>query len=184
MPGPGLRVHGGEAGGRRLAVPPGVRPSEGVVKEAIFNVLGDAVVDAAALDLCAGSGALGIEALSRGAARAIFVDRGERSVTAIRKNLAALGYTDRGRVFRAEVARWLEGRPADASRSGLVLLDPPYNDPVLVRVLRLLDRLCAEGAVVVAEHAPRQVLPALERLQTVRDRRYGDTQVTFLEAGP
>jgi 16S rRNA G966 N2-methylase RsmD len=66
----------------------------------------------------------------------------------------------------------------------LVLLDPPYNDPVLERVLRLLDRLCGEGAVVVAEHGPRQPLPALERLHPVRDRKYGDTQVTFLEAGP
>ena len=184
MSGPGLRVHGGEAGGRRLVVPPGVRPSEGVVKEAIFNVLGDEVVDARALDLCAGSGALGIEALSRGAAGAIFVDRGERAVTAIRRNLAALGYEGRARVFRAEAARWLEGRPADAGRCGLVLLDPPYNDPVLERVLRLLDRLCAEGTVVVAEHAARQRLPTLGRLQAVRDRKYGDTQVTFLEAGP
>jgi 16S rRNA (guanine966-N2)-methyltransferase len=179
-----LRVHGGEAGGRRLVAPPGIRPSEGVVKEAIFNVLGGAVLDATALDLCAGSGALGIEALSRGAGRAVFVERAERAVVAIRRNLATLDYQDRGRVFRAEVARWLEGRPADVARCGLVLFDPPYNDPVVERVLRLLDRLCAEGTIVVAEHGVRQALPVLARLRAVRDRRYGDTQVTFLEAGP
>jgi len=177
-----LRVHGGEAGGRRLAAPRGIRPSQGMVKEAIFNVLGPAVVDADVLDLFAGSGALGIEALSRGARRALLVDRDEAAVRVIRRNLAALGLEPRGRAVRAEVTRWLAGHVREVSGASVVFLDPPYNDAVLDHALALLDTLAAEGTTVVAEHAHRQALPGLARLRPVRQRRYGDTAVSVLEA--
>jgi 16S rRNA (guanine966-N2)-methyltransferase len=177
-----LRVHGGEAGGRRLAAPRGIRPSQGLVKEAIFNVLGPRVVDAAVLDLFAGSGALGIEALSRGAAGAIFVDRDEGAVRVIRRKLASLDLEDRGRTVRAEVPRWLQSHAREVGEASVVFLDPPYNDAVLEHALALLDTLVAEGAAVVVEHAHRQALPTLARLQPLRQRRYGDTSVTVLSA--
>ena len=182
MPTPNLRVHGGEARGRRLVAPPGIRPSQGVVKEAIFNVLADGVVGARVVDLYAGSGALGVEALSRGAEHVTFVERGERQLGAIRRNLATLGYEERATVAREDAERWLGAHPEEVAAAAVVLLDPPYNDPVLIRSLQLLDRLSGPEATVVVEHSPRQELPALERLRVVREKRYGDTQVTVLQA--
>jgi 16S rRNA (guanine966-N2)-methyltransferase len=180
MAGPGLRVHGGEARGRRLTAPPGIRPSQGMVKEAIFNHLAGAVVGARVLDLCAGSGALGIEALSRGAAHVTFVDRGERPVAAIRRNLGELGYPEQAAVVRADVGRWLPAHAEEVAAADVALIDPPYNDPVLGRSLVVLDRLCGSDALVVVEHGWRQRLPVMERLAALFERRYGDTQLTVL----
>jgi 16S rRNA (guanine966-N2)-methyltransferase len=176
-----LRVHGGEAGGRRLAGPRGVRPTQGLVKEAIFNSLGAATAGANVLDLFAGSGALGIEALSRGAAHATFVERDWATAQVILRNLESLGYRDRARVDRMDVVRWLSTHLAEACEATLVFLDPPYNDPILERALASLSGLLSEGTTVVVERAARQALPVLPRLSAVRERRYGDTAVTFLE---
>ena len=169
-------------GGRRLTAPRGVRPSQGLVREAIFDLVGARVVDAAVIDLFAGSGALGIEALSRGAARAPFVDRDEGAVRAIRRNLAELALAERGRVVRAEAGRWLQSSPDEVSSASLVLLDPPYEDPALDRALALLDELAPGGATIVVEHAFRRALPELPRLRRHRERRYGDSAVTVLVA--
>jgi 16S rRNA (guanine966-N2)-methyltransferase len=169
-------------GGRRLSAPRGIRPTQGLVREAIFDVVAAAVPDATVLDLFAGSGALGIEALSRGAASATFVDQDEQAVRVVRQNLEALGMGGRGRAVRAEVTRWLSANPVEVRRASLVLLDPPYNDAVLEHALVLLDSLVAEGATVVAERSHRQGLPDLRRLQAGRERRYGDTAVSVLVA--
>jgi 16S rRNA (guanine966-N2)-methyltransferase len=179
----GLRVHGGASRGRRLTAPRGVRPSQGVVKEAVFNMLGS-LEGTRVLDLFAGSGALGIEALSRGAGHATFVERDPRAIGVIRGNLETLGYLDRSSVTRADVARWLAARPEEAAAAGVILADPPYNDAVLDRALRLLDDAAGAGSLVVVEHSSRQPLSPLRRLRPVRQRRYGDTAVTLLEAGP
>jgi 16S rRNA (guanine966-N2)-methyltransferase len=183
MPASSLRVHGGAARGRRLLAPPGIRPTQGLVKEAIFNQLGP-LEDAAVLDLFAGSGALGIEALSRGAASAVFVERGERQVAAIRRNLRELGWADRAQVIRADVPRWLGQHADDAAAADVILLDPPYDDAVLASTLSALDGLVGESAVVVVEHGTRAALAPLPRLATTRSRRYGDTQVSMLEVSP
>ncbi len=175
-----LRVGGGEAGGRRLSAPRGIRPTQGLVREAIFNLVSPVLADAAVIDLFAGSGALGIEALSRGAATATFVDKDEQAVRVIRQNLGTLGLAGRGRAVRADVPRWLAASEEDVRRASLVLLDPPYNDPVLEHALALLDALAAEGATVVAERFRRQALPGLRRLRLDRERRYGDTAVSVL----
>jgi 16S rRNA (guanine966-N2)-methyltransferase len=177
-----LRVGAGDVGGRRLEAPRGIRPTQSLVRGAIFDIVGPRVTDAVVIDLFAGSGALGIEALSRGAASSTFVDRDERAVRVIRDNLDALGLGERGRVVRADVARWLQVDPGAVGRASLVLLDPPYDDAVLDRALALLDELAAEGATVVAEHAQRQPLPGLRRLRPDRERRYGDTAVSVLVA--
>jgi len=176
-----LRVVGGELGGRRLSAPRGIRPTQGLVREAIFNILGTAVDEATVLDLFAGSGALGIEALSRGATTTTFVDNDDAAVRVIRRNLGALGLGERGRVVRSEVTRWLATHPEDIKAASLVMLDPPYNGAILLHALALLDALIAGGTTVVAEHAHRQPLPALDRLQATRRRRYGDTAISFFE---
>src|SRR6202040_3851347 len=106
-----LRVSGGEAKGRRLKAPKNIRPTQGMVKQAIFNMVGPDIEEARVLDLFAGSGALGIEALSRGAAGVTFVDQQERGLAILRQNLDALGFKDRSRVIRGDVVRWLEASP-------------------------------------------------------------------------
>jgi 16S rRNA (guanine966-N2)-methyltransferase len=176
-----LRITGGESRGRRLKAPKNIRPTQGIVKEAIFNLVGPDIRDANVLDLFAGSGALGIEALSRGAATVTFVDREPRGLAILRQNLNALELKERTRVIRQDVVRWLEAAPEELDRADLILLDPPYGDDVLDRTLKALDR-GTTGATVVAEHSRRQDLPALSRLQVSRERRYGDTMVTVLRA--
>lgn len=145
-------------------------------------MLGDLPLGAGVLDLCAGSGALGIEALSRGAAAATFVDASPKSVASIRRNLETLGYADRGRVHREDAARFCERHPEVVRSCDLVFCDPPYNDPVLARLLQLLDHLTPVEGVVVVEHGARVQLPSLIRLRPERERRYGDTRVTILQA--
>ena len=176
-----LRIAGGEAKGRRLRAPKNIRPTQGLVKQAIFNIAGPRVEGANVLDLFAGSGALGIEALSRGARRVTFVDREPRGLAILRQNLDVLGFKDRAQVVRGDVVRWLEASPEAAGSADFIFLDPPYDDPVLERTLHVLDREVT-AAVVVAEHSRRQALPELSRLRVDRERRYGDTIVTVLRA--
>ncbi len=152
-----------------------------MVKQAIFNLVGPGIDGAHVLDLFAGSGALGIEALPRGAAGVTFVDHQARGLAILRQNLDALGLKERAHVVRGDVVRWLEASPDQIKRAGLVFLDPPYDDAVLDRALRVLDR-GLDDAVVVAEHSRRHQLPSLARLKLDRERRYGDTIVTVLVA--
>ncbi|TME40752.1 MAG: 16S rRNA (guanine(966)-N(2))-methyltransferase RsmD [Chloroflexi bacterium] len=177
-----LRVSGGEARGRRLKAPKNIRPTQGMVKQAIFNMVGPRIEGATVVDLFAGSGALGIEALSRGASRVTFVDQQPRGLAILRQNLDALGFKDRSDVIRGDVVHWLDAGPSVLSAADFVFLDPPYDDAVLDRVLKVLDRIVTPSSVFV-EHSKRQQLPELSRLRVDRERRYGDTVVTVLIAG-
>ncbi len=152
-----------------------------MVKQAIFNLVGPGIEGAHVLDLFAGSGALGIEALSRGAAYVTFVDHQARGLAILRQNLDVLGFKERSHIVRGDVVRWLEASPDEVKRAGLVFLDPPYDDVVLDRALRVLDRT-VDDTTVVAEHSRRQRIPVLDRLEVDRQRRYGDTMVTVLRA--
>ena len=175
-------MSGGEARGRRLRVPKNIRPTQDMVKQAIFNMVGPAIEGATVLDLFAGSGALGIEALSRGAAHVTFVDQQPRGLAILRQNLDALGFKERSQIVRGDVVHWLDSQPAVLATSDFVFLDPPYDDAVLDRVLQHLDRSAAP-ATVFAEHSKRQHVPELARLRVDRERRYGDTVVTVLKPG-
>ncbi len=177
-----LRVIAGEAGGRRLVAPKGdARPTADRVKESLFASLGaDRLVGAMVLDLYAGSGALGIEALSRGAARAVFVDKDRRAQDALRTNLATTGFTERAQLNHGPAASFV-GRGAGAAFD-LVFLDPPYDLDAteLARVLETLARpgLLADAATVVIE-TRRDVPPVLPEGWTVGWARvYGDTLLT------
>jgi 16S rRNA (guanine966-N2)-methyltransferase len=174
-----VRVVGGRLGGRRLRAVPGreVRPTSDRVKEALFGVLGDRVEGARVLDLFAGTGALAIEALSRGAASAVLVEQAAPAVTVIRANLDALGLGGVATVRRTRAETYVR-----TQRDGpfdLVLLDPPYAAPVGL-VAGLLGRLSrtalAPGALVVVEAAARAEAPPWPPgLTPERPRRYGDT---------
>jgi len=180
-----MRVIAGSAGGVRLAVPKsGVRPTMDRVKAAIFSSLGDAVIDARVLDLFAGSGALGIEALSRGASSALFVDEDRQSVETIEKNLAKTKL--KGRVRRGEVFEFL-CRSSGAERFHIIFADPPYEkaksgERFTEKLLtnRALAQLLELNGVFVLEKLPAEQTPATKVWDIVRARKYGATEVLFL----
>ena len=172
-----MRVIAGRYRGRRLQAPPGdaTRPTSDRVREALFSVLAARVSGARVLDLFAGSGALGIEALSRGAAPATFVHTAPAALRAIRANLDAIGAT--ADVRRADARRFLGSASAAARQYDLVFLDPPYRlaGRLGSELTAALPAVLAPGAAVVAEsdrRAPLELgLPILD------ERRYGDTLI-------
>lgn len=169
-----MRVVAGSARGRRLQAPPGrgTRPTSDRVREAVFNALGSqGVVEGARVaDVFAGSGAMGIEALSRGAASAVFVESDARALAAIAANLTATGLAERATVVKTGVERWLAGRPGPFD---LALLDPPYAWASWDTVLEPL-----EAHIAVLE-SDREVDPG-PRWRVLRARRYGTTVVTIV----
>jgi 16S rRNA (guanine966-N2)-methyltransferase len=177
------RIVGGVLGGRRLAVPPGrdVRPTSDRAREALFGTLGSMLEldGASVLDLYAGSGAVGLEALSRGAARATLVESDPRAAATIRSNAEALGLTGRAEVIRDRVERLVRSGPPGSGPYQLIFADPPYAlpDAELDAVLTGLVQpgwLAAE-AVVVVERASRGAGPAWPAsLRSEKQRRYGD----------
>jgi 16S rRNA (guanine966-N2)-methyltransferase len=179
------RVIAGTARSIRLDAPgPGTRPLADRVKQTLFAILEPDLRDARFLDLFAGSGAAGIEALSRGAANATFVERDAGAIRAIRANLERTGFggDDRATVIRADVLGWL--RDADrAARApyDLVLIDPPYDDSAtLAAALEAVSAVLAPRARVIAKHFWRTTLPPLVGLlASERERRFGDTALTF-----
>jgi 16S rRNA (guanine(966)-N(2))-methyltransferase RsmD len=148
----------------------------------LFNIIGDSIRGARVLDLFAGAGTLGIEALSRGAAWATFVERDRSCATIVAENLTATGFAQQGDVASAEAIDWLRAHGGDLATYNLLLLDPPYRDAVsLISTLETLDRtLLRDQALVVVEHHRSQPVPPLQRLAHVRDRDYGTTRLTFL----
>lgn len=181
------RVIAGAAGGRRIRSLPGreTRPTADRVKEALFNILGERVGGGRVLDLFAGTGNLGIESLSRGARRAVFVDRDARSARLIRENLAELGLGGRAEVLALEAQAAVTRLSAAGEAFDLVFLDPPYGQGLLPPLLVALagTGVLAPGALVVAEHSRRDELPeAAGRLVLTDRRRYGDTLLSFYGA--
>ena len=170
-----LRIVAGAWGGRRLETPKGegTRPTADRVREAVFSMLGD-VSGARVLDLYAGSGALGIEALSRGAESAVFVERDRAALTALQRNLEATGA--RGEVRRQDVARFL-ARPEGTF--DLVFCDPPYDGaPAIAEALaEALPAMTAEEARIVTESDKRN--PLLLPLPLAVERSYGDTRIAI-----
>lgn len=173
-----LRIVAGELGGRVITVParPGLRATGERVREAWFSALGTRLRDAAVADLYAGSGALGIEALSRGASRVDFVESDPRLVEALRSNLEDLGLGARAQVWQDDVMRRLERIPLPVW--DVALADPPYRMGLAGRLaLRFGERPFA--AVLCVEHEPG----ALQGTPGIAwSRRYGDTELTFLAA--
>ena len=176
-----LRVVAGRHRGRRLHAPPGrdTRPTSDRVREALFSILGPAVEGARVLDLFAGSGALGIEALSRGAASVTFVESDRRAAAVVRDNLEALG--EDAEIAARDALAWLRSPPADAS-FGLVLLDPPYDSAVRLAapLSELLPGVLAEDATIVSESDKRT--PLILDLPLTDERVYGDTRIAIHRA--
>lgn len=177
-----MRVIAGSAGGIPLVAPRtrGTRPITDRVKEALFAILGEQVVDAVVVDLYAGSGAIGIEALSRGAERATFVETARPALVALRTNLERTALRPSARVEASTVAHFL-AQPTDEPWD-LAFLDPPYEERAIVQPLRGLVPHLASDAVVVVKHFWRTELTDVDGLRRSRQRRFGETMLTFLEA--
>jgi 16S rRNA (guanine966-N2)-methyltransferase len=180
-----MRIIAGEFKGRRLAAVKGrIRPTSDRVREAIFSVLGPAVAEAAVLDLFAGTGALSLEALSRGARDAVLVEDHGTSLNILRQNITALGLEKRTRVLAFPVTKALKKLAAQGEQFNLVFLDPPYEQGLVQKTLAALQGsgLLLPKARIAAEHSQRETLPErVGRLHLDRSRRYGDTQVAFYE---
>jgi 16S rRNA (guanine966-N2)-methyltransferase len=178
-----MRVVAGSARGRTLVAPEGsrTRPTSDRVRESIFNALYslDDVVDGArVLDLYAGSGAMGVEALSRGAVSAEFVERDRFALDAIRRNVGAAGFDAVATVTRSEVLDWLGRAPGEYD---LVLCDPPYDFAEWPELLTALTRVAPHGVAVL--ESDREIDPG-EAWAVIRSRRYGGTVVSIIHRRP
>ncbi len=179
-----MRIIAGDAKGTRIkGPPPGTRPMTDRAREGVFSSLGEIVLGAACLDLYSGTGAIGIEALSRGASSCVFVDQGPASVRTIGLNLGKTKLDGRARVVRSDVRRFLR---SSSDRFDLIFLDPPFAiDPAELReTLELAaERLDAAGTVVVSRPTRNDadVIPVNLRVATLL--RYGDTTVLVCRGG-
>jgi 16S rRNA (guanine966-N2)-methyltransferase len=182
-----MRIIAGEFKGRRLAAVKGrIRPTSDKVREAIFSILGPAVVEARVLDLFAGTGALSLEALSRGAKDAVMVEEDGAALSVLRQNLEALGFQERVQVMAVPVSAALRKLAARETQFSLIFLDPPYRRGLALNTLDTLQDtgLLQPEARIVAEHSHREILPEqVGRLVLKQCRRYGDTQVAFYRVG-
>ncbi len=182
-----MRIIGGISRGRRLAGPPksGLRPTRGQVKEALFNILSGRILDARFLDLFAGTGAIGIEALSRGAREVTFVESHAETCRLLRANLRHCGYDQGVDVRRLSVARFLNQPPAQPF--DIVFLDPPYHTVEGEKVLPSLGRgvIIRHNGVVVIEHFHKtRLADRIGHLALVKSYRYGDTLLSMYRHAP
>ncbi len=181
---PVLRISGGALRGRAVAVPPGARPTEGRVREALFSIWGDRLPGARFLDLFAGSGAVGIEAASRGAVRVLCLEDDARAVRTLRANIKELGGEER------QIAVWRVPLPRGLSRLveqgelafDLIFADPPYAFTEYAELLRRLAPLLAEDGEAAIEHSARAPLAEeAAGLTRVSERHYGETALSFYQ---
>lgn len=182
---PGVRIMGGELRGRGLAVPPGARPTEGRVREALFSMWRDRLDGARVLDLFAGSGAVGLEALGRGALAAVAIDSDLRAVKTIEGNADHVGLKAleiRRLTLPAGLARLVE---TSATLFDLVFADPPYGFAAYEDLLQGAAPLLAPDGEMAVEHSSRRELPVeIGPLTRVDVRRYGESAISFYRCGP
>lgn len=174
-----MRIIGGEHRGRRLSTPrwKGLRPTSDRLRETLFDVLTPRIAGARVLDGCAGTGAVGLEALSRGAAHVVFIDRDPRAVALIRRNVEACGFADRCTIRRAALpAAFRRAAPAVFD---LVLLDPPYDAPDVGAMLAASAVCLGPESRLVIEHARRLAPPVPPALEALRSVRAGDSVLQF-----
>jgi len=177
-----MRIIAGSLKGRRIDAPrwEGLRPTSDTLRETLFNVLAPRIHGAIVLDGYAGTGAVGIEALSRGAAHVTFVDRDPRAVALIETNLKRCGVVDRYAIIRARFAG--TERPPVGQRFDLVFLDPPYGTQELAAALHAAGRLVGDGSLLILEHAKRDATPdSSGALVRTREIVSGDSALAFYE---
>jgi len=173
-----MRIIAGSLGGRTIAAPDGKKthPMSERVRNALFNSLGDAVQDTAVLDSFAGTGALGIEAISRGAAHATFIERDRVAQKILAENMQSLGIEEKTKIVKAPVASWID--TYDGPKFDLIFADPPYHDTQFSTVLKLMG-LLKPGALMVLSKPGRSESPTKPGIVVVDNRSYGDATLTY-----
>ena len=173
-----MRIAGGRDKGKRIKVSrKGIRPTKGIVREAIFNIIRTRIHDAEVLDIFAGSGALGMEAVSRGARSCVFV---ERKPKILMQNIKDFSLANKTKVIKSDFrtgCRGIRGRRFD-----VIFLDPPYNKNYVEKTIKLISQynLLKENGIIVAEHCPEEEFEIPENLLRIKEKLYGDTAVTFM----
>jgi 16S rRNA (guanine966-N2)-methyltransferase len=180
-----MRVISGASKGRKLATQRGqaLRPTSGRIKESIFSVLGGNVEGKVVLDLFAGTGNLGIEALSRGAGKAFFAEQGRQALSLIQKNLAQCGLEGQARILPGDALRAIGILDAKGESFDLIFMDPPYERGLVARTFGKLQthRIYHEGSILVVQRDRREPLPdPLEGWRLIREKKTGDTIVSYL----
>lgn len=180
-----MRIITGSAKGLKLKAPAGLdtRPTTDRVKESVFNILGDIVVDASVLDLFAGTGNLGLEALSRGSKIAVFVDHGSESIGIIKENANHTKLVEHTEIYKSDVLRALDKFIQMKRSFDLLFCDPPYNKGFVQAVLTKLDRnpiMALDGVIVIEHSRHEEITDQWENLQLRRTERYGETLISFL----
>lgn len=173
-----MRVITGSARGRKLSAPEGLdtRPTTDLVKEAVFSVIHFVVPYANVLDLFAGSGQMGIEALSRGASKAVFLDHSRKALEVIRQNLQATGFAKQAKVLSGDAEAFLQNA---VDKYDIIFLDPPYNQGYPQKLLPFLAKPLSENGIVLYEHDKNEVLPdETEELILKKRYRYGRSMVS------
>jgi 16S rRNA (guanine966-N2)-methyltransferase len=176
-----MRIGGGAGSRRSIRVPrKGVRPTKAIVREAIFNIIGDRIHKASALDIFAGSGALGMEAISRGAEHCTFV---EKKPQILRRNITDLSLQTQVKVLALDFRRAL--RLLRKQTFDLILADPPYDRKLAQITTDLVSRyaLLSSDGLLIIEHSPRENISTPETLTVFKQKTYGDTIITLLEHG-
>lgn len=180
-----MRIISGEFGSRRLVFPKSkkTRPMMDRARETIFNILGESVAGAKILDLFAGSGSLGLEALSRGASHVIFVEKGPWARKSIRENLKRLNLEKKAGVISQDVFRAIRGLERKGETFDFIFLDPPYNQGLVKKILNQLDRsvIVTSLTQLVLHRSRQEKLPeSLENLTIFREKRIGQACLSFL----
>lgn len=179
----GVRVISGSARGLKLNTPGDdrVRPTTDRVKESMFNIVQDWVYDSQVLDLFAGSGALGIEALSRGASQAVFCDNSLDSIKIIKSNIEKARLADRSQIVSGDFKRCLRDMEAKNQSFDMIFVDPPYYKGLFEEVLDTIRscKILKKDGIVIVEHDAKRPIGQVEGLEVYKEKKYGITMLTF-----
>lgn len=174
----GLEIGGGKLKGKKIQVPSGTRPTQGLVKRSLFDRLGGSVDGMVVLDLFAGSGAIGIEALSRGASEVWFVEKSHRALQILKKNLKNLGLLDKTKVIKGDALKVLRNLSSQGIKFDLVFADPPYNFNKYQNLLEVAKDLIEDGVIIVESRKEVKINP-IEGLKLDKEAKLGETKITI-----
>ena len=175
-----MRIAGGQNKGRRLKVSKkGIRPTKGIVREAIFNIVGSRIQGVEGLDIFAGSGALGLEAISRGAKSCVFIEKKPRTLLQNIKNLFSVKKT---KVIKNDFRIGL--RKVKKQKFGIIFLDPPYNKNYIEKTISIISKygLLTDEGIIIAEHSVSEKFCLPDDLCIVKEKHYGETTVTLISS--
>ncbi len=183
-----MRITSGLVKGFKIKIPAGdrVRPAQDIVRQAIFNIIGEFIKEARVLDLFAGSGSLGIEALSRGAAWCDFVDKDKKCAAVIKENLVNTHFDDRAKVYTMSAKRFIDNLVQSEALDNFdfIFLSPPYAQGIDLNLLKKLGKALKGRGLVIFEHAKETEVPAeIDGLKLLDQRTYGAATVSFLQKG-